>query len=112
MEMGIFGLTSITINQRKKEISIRKVQGAKFPQIFNLVTKDFFVLVGTANVITWPIAYYAVHKWLQNFAYRISIGIWIFILCGTFSLLIALLTISYQSIKAATAIPVNSLRYE
>jgi len=110
--MGIFGLTSITINQRVKEIGIRKVLGAKSPQIFKLVTNDFLVLIGTANVITWPIAYYAAHKLLQNFAYRINIGVWIFILCGTFSLLIALLTVSYQSIKAATANPVNSLRYE
>ena len=110
--MGIFGLTSITINQRVKEIGIRKVLGAKFLQIIKLVAKDFVVLVGAANVIAWPIAYYAVHKWLQNFAYRINIGIWIFILCGAFSLLIALLTVSYYSIKAASANPVDSLRHE
>ncbi len=110
--MGMFGLTSITINQRVKEIGIRKVLGAKILQIINLVVKDFVVLVGIANVIAWPIAYYAMHKWLQNFAYRINIEIWIFILSGIFSLLIALLTVSYQSIKAATANPVDSLRYE
>ena len=110
--MGMFGLTSITINQRVKEIGIRKVMGAKVLQIINLVVKDFVVLVGIANVIAWPIAYYAMHKWLQNFAYRINIEIWIFILSGTFSLLIALLTVSYLSIKAATANPVDSLRYE
>ena len=110
--MGIFGLTSITINQRVKEIGIRKVLGAKFIQLVTLLAKDFVILVGTANFIAWPIAYYAVHKWLQNFAYRIDIEIWIFILCGVLSLLIALLTISYQSIKAATANPVDSLRYE
>ncbi len=110
--MGIFGLTSITINQRVKEIGIRKVLGAKVLQIINLVVKDFVVLVGIANVIAWPIAYYTMHKWLQNFSYRINIEIWIFILSGAFSLLIALLTVSYQSIKAATANPVDSLRYE
>jgi len=110
--MGIFGLTSITINQRVKEIGIRKVLGAKVLQIIKLVTKDFVILIGTANVIAWPITYYAMHKWLQNFAYRINIGIWIFILSGTFSLLIALLTVGYQSIKAAAANPVDSLRHE
>ena len=110
--MGIFGLTSITINQRVKEIGIRKVLGAKVLQIINLVVRDFVVLVGIANVITWPIAYYVMHKWLQNFAFRINIGIWIFILSGTFSLLIALSAVGYQSIKTATANPVDSLRYE
>ncbi|MBN1274410.1 MAG: ABC transporter permease [Candidatus Aminicenantes bacterium] len=110
--MGIFGLTSITINQRVKEIGIRKVLGAKFIQIVKLVAKDFVFLVGAANVIAWPIAYYVVNRWLQNFAYRIDIEIWIFILCGVLSLLIALLTVSYQSIKAATTNPVDSLRNE
>jgi putative ABC transport system permease protein len=110
--MGIFGLTSITINQRVKEIGIRKVLGAKFIQLVTLLAKDFVVLVGIANFIAWPIANFVLHKWLQNFAYRVDIGIWIFILCGVLSLLIALLTVSYQSIKAATANPVDSLRYE
>ena len=110
--MGIFGLTSITINQRVKEIGIRKVLGAKVLQIINLVVRDFVVLVGIANVITWPIVYYVMHKWLQNFAFRINIGIYIFIISGTFSLLIALLAVSYLSIKAAIANPVDSLRYE
>jgi len=84
--MGIFGLTSITINQRVKEIGIRKVLGAKVLQIINLVVIDFVVLVGIANVIAWPIAYYDMHKWLQNFAYRLNIEIWIFILSGTVAL--------------------------
>jgi putative ABC transport system permease protein len=95
-----------------KEIGIRKVLGAKFIQLVKLLAKDFVVLVVMANFIAWPIAYYAVQKWLRNFAYRIDIEIWIFILCGILSLLIALLTVSYQSIKAATANPVDSLRYE
>jgi putative ABC transport system permease protein len=110
--MGIFGFTSITINQRVKEIGIRKVLGAKFIQLVTLLAKDFVVLVGMANFIAWPIAYHAMHKWLQNFAYRIDIEIWIFILCGVLSLLIALLTISYQSVRTAAANPVDSLRYE
>jgi putative ABC transport system permease protein len=110
--MGIFGFTSITINQRVKEIGIRKVLGAKFIQLVTLLAKDFVVLVVMANFIAWPIAYYAVQKWLRNFAYRIDIEIWIFILCGILSLLIALLTVSYQSIKTATANPVDSMRYE
>jgi putative ABC transport system permease protein len=110
--MGIFGFTSITINQRVKEIGIRKILGAKFIQLVTLLAKDFVFLVGIANVIAWPIAFYVVHRWLQNFAYRIDIEIWRFILCGVLSLLIALLTVSYQAIKAVTTNPVDSLRYE
>jgi putative ABC transport system permease protein len=110
--MGIFGLTSITISQRAKEIGIRKVLGAKLPQIINLVAKDFIVMVVYANIIAWPFAYYAMHKWLQNFAFRIDIGIWIFIFSGSISIFIALLTVSCQSIKVAAANPVESLRHE
>jgi len=76
------------------------------------MSKDFLILVGIANLISWPVSYFIMNKWLQNFAYRIDIGWWIFALAAILALFIALLTISFQTIKAATANPVDSLRYE
>ena len=110
--LGLFGLASFTAEQRTKEIGIRKVLGASAPQITLLLCREFFVLVLLANIISWPVAYYAMYKWLQGFAYRTNIGIFTFILSAALALIIALLTVSYQAIKAALANPVDSLRYE
>ncbi len=109
---GLFGLTAFTTEQRTKEIGIRKVLGATVPKIVALLTWEFTKWILVANIFALPIAYFAMHKWLQNFVYRINIGIWIFILSASLALIIALLTVSYQSIKAAVANPVESLRYE
>jgi putative ABC transport system permease protein len=98
--------------KKTKEIGIRKVLGATVPNILLLLTKEFTKWVLLANIIAWPVAYYFMNKWLQNFAYRINIGLGIFLASGMIALVIALLTVGYQSIKAATANPVDSLRYE
>lgn len=110
--LGLFGLASQVTEMRTKEIGIRKVFGASVSGITLLLSKDFLKWVVVANVIAWPTAYFAMNKWLQNFAYRTSFGIEIFILSGILALAIALITVSFQSIKAAVADPVNSLRYE
>ena len=110
--LGLYGLAAFTAEQRTKEIGIRKVLGASVTRILFLLSTGFTKWIIFANLIAWPIAYYVMYRWLQNFAYRIDINIWIFILSGTISLFIALLPVSYQSIKAAAANPVDSLRYE
>ena len=110
--LGLFGLTAFAAEQRTKEIGIRKVLGASDSKIFLLLSKEFIRWVLLANLIAWPIAYVAMNKWLQNFAYRIHIGIVAFLISGGTALLIAYLTVSYQSIKSARANPVESLRYE
>ena len=86
--------------------------GATVSSIVGLISKDFLILVGVANLIAWPASYFIMKKWLQNFAYRIDIGLGIFALAAALALFIALLTISFQTIKAAVANPVDSLRYE
>ncbi len=110
--LGIFGLSSYTAEQRTKEIGIRKVLGATVSSIIRHISKEFIVLVLIANVIIWPLAYFALRKWLQTFAYRISIGWWPYVLTGIAVLVVSLLTVSWQIIRAATANPVDSLRYE
>jgi len=110
--MGLFGLASFTTAQRTKEIGIRKVLGATVSGVVALLSKDFVKLVLLANLIAWPVAWYAMNKWLQDFAYRIEIGWWIFALAGGLALVIALLTVCTQAIKAALANPVEALRYE
>ncbi|MFX0141679.1 MAG: ABC transporter permease [Candidatus Hodarchaeota archaeon] len=110
--LGLFGLATFTAERRTKEIGIRKVVGASVSNILILLTKDFTKLVILANLIAWPIAYYTMNKWLQNFAYRIDISCWMFGLAGGLAVLIALLTVSWQAIRAATANPVEALRYE
>jgi putative ABC transport system permease protein len=110
--LGLFGLATFTAEARTKEIGIRKVLGASVTQIVQLLSKDFILLVILGIVIACPIAYYFMHKWLQDFAYRIDIEWWIFALAGMVAIVIALLTVSYQSIKAALANPVKSLRTE
>lgn len=110
--LGMFGLASFAAERRTKEIGVRKVLGASVSGIVALLSKDFIKWVLIANFISWLIAYIFMNKWLQNFAYRISIGILTFLFAGMIALIIALLTVSYQSIKAAVANPVESLRYE
>ncbi|MEJ2636783.1 MAG: hypothetical protein P8184_16015, partial [Calditrichia bacterium] len=110
--LGLFGLASFTAEQRTKEIGIRKVLGASVPGTVMLLAKEFTRYVLYANLIAWPVAWYVMNRWLQNFAYRIDIGWWVFALAGGLALLIAILTVSAQAIKAALANPVESLRYE
>jgi putative ABC transport system permease protein len=110
--LGLFGLVAFSTAQRTKEIGIRKVLGASVQQIVGLLSKDFLKLVILSIIIASPIAYYFMNEWLQDFAYRVSIEWWIFVLAGIISIIIALLTVSYQSIRAALANPVKSLRTE
>jgi len=110
--LGLFGLSAFTISQRVKEIGIRKVLGASVSEIVRVIAKDFLKLVAVAAIIAFPIAWFSMHRWLQDFAYRISISWWIFVVAGVVALCIALLTISFQAIKAALANPVKSLRNE
>ena len=110
--LGIFGLSSYTAEQRTKEIGIRKVLGATVSSIIKHISKEFVLLVVISNVIIWPLAYFALSRWLQTFAYRITIGWWPFVLTGIAVLVVSLLTVSWQIIRAATANPVDSLRYE
>jgi len=110
--LGLFGLSIFTAERRKKEIGVRKVLGASVQNVVALLSKDFLKLVIVAAVVAFPIAWLAMNKWLEDFAYRISIGWFVFIVAGFIALLIALLTISFQSIKAAMENPVKSLRSE
>ena len=110
--LGLFGLVSFAAEQLTKEIGIRKVLGATATNVMTLLSQDFVKLVLVANLIAWPVAYYAMSKWLENFAYRIDIGWWVFALAGGLALVIALLTVSTQAVRAALANPVESLRYE
>ena len=110
--LGLFGLAAFMTEQRTKEIGIRKVLGASVSNILALLSKDFIRLVLIAFLMAVPLAYYAIHEWLKNFAYRVEIGIWTFIIAGVAALLIAWLTVSYQSIKAALMNPVETLRNE
>jgi putative ABC transport system permease protein len=110
--LGLFGLVTLTAWQRTKEIGIRKVLGASVAGITGLLTKDFLVLVVLATVISSPIAYWAMSKWLRDFAYRVDMHWWIFALAGLAAVGVAFLTVSFQSVKAALANPVESLRSE
>jgi putative ABC transport system permease protein len=110
--IGLLGLVIISIEQRTKEIGIRKVLGAAISRIVVLISKEFIILISIAFVIAVPVGYYFIHKWLQDFAYRIHIGWWMFALAGALVIIIALLTMSFQAIKAAVANPVKSLRTE
>ncbi len=110
--LGLLGLASFTAETRTKEIGIRKVLGAPVGGIVFMLSKQFTKWVLLANCIAWPLAYYFMDRWLKNFAFRVDIGVWTFVLSGILVLLVAILTVSYQSIKAAVANPVDSLRYE
>ena len=110
--LGLFGLSIYTAERRRKEIGVRKVLGASVQNVVALLSRDFLKLVLIATMIACPVAWFAMDKWLQDFVYRVNIAWWIFIAAGSLAILIALLTISFQSIKAATANPVKSLRTE
>ena len=110
--LGLYGLTSISAEQKIKEIGIRKVLGASASNITVMLSKEFLKWVVLANFIAWPVAWYVMNMWLQNFAYRIHIGWGTFFLAGALAVAIALITVSFQAFRAATANPVDSLRYE
>jgi putative ABC transport system permease protein len=110
--LGLFGLSAFAITQRVKEIGVRKVLGANVGSIVSLLSKDFVKLVLISAIIAFPVAWYAMTKWLQDFAYRIDIHWWVFILAAILTLLVALATVSFQAIKAASANPMKSLRSE
>jgi putative ABC transport system permease protein len=110
--MGLLGLSLLISQQRTKEIGIRKVNGARVSEILSMLNRDFVKWVAIAFVIATPIAYYAMNKWLENFAYKTELNWWIFALAGLLALGIALVTVSFQSWKAATKNPIESLRYE
>jgi len=110
--LGLFGLTSFTVEQRTKEIGIRKILGASVPKIMVMLSFEFTKLVLLANIIAWPATYYVMNHWLEGFAYRTALVPWIFLLTGIVTLIIAMITIGLQSVKAACANPADSLRYE
>jgi len=110
--LGLFGLAAFTAEQRTKEIGVRKVLGATTSNIVTLLNKEFIKWVLVANLIAWPVSYYAMSRWLQSFAYRTSVGPGIFVFSAAVALLIAMLTVSSQAIKAAVTNPVKTLRYE
>ena len=110
--LGLFGLASYMTQQKTKEIGVRRVLGSSVSQIVLLLTKEFTRWVIVANIIAWPVAYYGMNRWLENFAYRIDIHVSIFIVSALIALLIAVATVGYQTVKAAMANPIESLRYE
>jgi putative ABC transport system permease protein len=110
--LGLFGLASFMVEQRTKEIAIRKVLGAKTASIMVKLMKEFVLLVLLANLIAWPAAAYFMNGWIKSFAYRTNVGILPFVLSAIIALGIALMTVFHQSVKAATSNPVDSLRYE
>jgi putative ABC transport system permease protein len=110
--LGLFALSSFMIEQRTKEVGIRKVNGAKSIEVTTTLNKDFLLWVLLSYIIATPIAWYAMHRWLENFAYKTNLSWWIFALAGLLALGVALLTVSWQSWKAATRNPVEALRYE
>jgi putative ABC transport system permease protein len=110
--LGLFGLASFSAERRIKEIGIRKVFGASSPAIAGLLSREFTKWVAAANLIAWPAAYFATRQWLQGFAYRVPVGISPFVISASLALAIALITVSYQAVRAALADPVKALRYE
>jgi putative ABC transport system permease protein len=110
--LGLYGLASFMAMQRIKEVGIRKVLGATIGSIVYLFSKEFVILISIAFFIATPLAWYFMNKWLQEYAYRISISWWLFAASGLVAIVVALATISFQAIKAAVANPVDSLRSE
>ncbi|MBN1480732.1 ABC transporter permease [candidate division KSB1 bacterium] len=110
--LGLFGLATFMAERRTKEIGIRKALGSTVPGVIMLLTRSFATWVLIANIIAWPLAWFIMNKWLQNFVYRTEMTWWMFVLAGGMAFVIALLTISWQAIRAATANPVEALRYE
>jgi putative ABC transport system permease protein len=110
--LGLFGLVTFAAEQRTKEIGIRKVLGASVNNLVSMLSKDFLILVGVASLIAFPFAWWAMNKWLEDFAYRTNISWWIFAAAGIIAVVIALATVYFQAMKAALANPVKSLRNE
>lgn len=110
--LGLFGLVSSSIERRKKEIGIRKVLGASLQQLLLLLSKEFLYLVAIAFLIAIPTAWWGMHRWLENFSYRVGVSIWIFFAVGLLMLAVALLTVSMNATKAALTNPVKTLRSE
>ena len=110
--LGLFGLTYFIINRRTKEIGIRRVNGARTHEILFMLNREFLTLIVIAFIFACPIAWYAMHKWLQNFAYKAGLSWWVFAAAGAVAISVALLTVSWQSWRAATRNPVEALRYE
>ncbi len=110
--LGLFGMASFSAEQRTKEIGIRKVLGASVFGVVRLLAKEFLLLVIAANLLALPVAFFAMNRWLQSFAYRMNIHAWVYVLTAALSLFIALITVSYQALRAALSDPVNALRYE
>ncbi len=110
--LGLFGLTAFIMKRRTKEIGIRKVLGAEIPRLVGVLSKDFLKLVLLANILGWPLAFFMMDRWLQNFAYSAGIPLWTFAFTGLGALVIAFVSVAYHSIKTANTNPINSIRYE
>jgi putative ABC transport system permease protein len=110
--LGLLGLVTYMAEQRTKEIGVRKVLGASVQNIVTMMSGDFLVLVGVAALIAFPLAWWMMHRWLQDYAYRVNIGWWVFVIAGLATLVIAFLTVAFQAVKSALSNPVNSLRAE
>jgi putative ABC transport system permease protein len=110
--LGLFGLTSYTVEQRTKEIGVRKAMGSSVPEIYVVISREIIILVTISALIAWPIIYYIADKWLQNFYYRISMGAFSFVAGLTIAMGVAILTISYRIMRAAKVNPAQSLKYE
>jgi ABC-type antimicrobial peptide transport system permease subunit len=110
--LGLFGLASFTAEQRTNEIGIRKVLGASVASIVRMMSREYVMLVGISNLVAWPVAWYIMRDWLQGFAYHVNIGIGVFIAVGCFTLAVALLSVGYQALRAASINPVDAIQYE
>ncbi len=110
--MGLFGLAAFSMEQRTREVGIRKILGAPVPGLVHLLSREFLLLVLAANLVAWPLAWFGLHEWLQKFPYRIPLTGWVFLAAGALSSGVALLTVGFQTLKAARANPVHSLRSE
>jgi putative ABC transport system permease protein len=110
--LGLLGLASFLAEQRTKEIGIRKVLGASVSNIIMLLSREFVLLVAISNILAWPLAYYLMNKWLENYAYHAEVNLFFFLVSALAALGIALLRVSYQAYRAASSDPIDSLRYE
>ena len=110
--LGLFGMASLSVTRRTKEVGVRKVLGASVSGILSLLSKDLLALVVVANVLAWPVAYFGLERWLETFAYRVHWDLFVFLLCGAGSVALAALAMTYQAVKAALTNPVEALRYE
>ena len=110
--LGLLGLSAFTAEKRTKEIGIRKVHGATIPVILRLLSREIIILIGISSVIAWPVVYYFMHRWLQNFAYQTGINLIVFVISSLLALIIALVVVVYQSLRAARINPVVALKYE